>query len=407
MVFMNIDFYKLKEEILRELIARIEKIEVASYPLDTAWLLYALSFEDGENNLSFKKVLNHLEIWVLSKLSGTKDKDLAPLSLCCYISNKEEVLEKAIEKIKSIIERNVTKSPLPKFNVLNDPEQIFCVSLLNEKLSEENKSKLIEVIKKNIGGSIVRNIFFSASLYEFGEKFDILEKLKSIENSEEVILSLWLVENYRNKINVEVSNFWNLFEGVYPRIAINEANGENYLSNRDLALLYRAVTIEVKEPDPNMLFDLYPIHPEIKKIAQDHFKNKKYVSAVFEAIKKLNEKLQNVSGIDNKSESELIQATMKQISNPDNLVVRFNEFLSEESGKNEQAGLSAIFEGVFKAFRNPKGHKPEDHPLLETPPYDALDQLIVLDYLWKRLENAIIRRKEYYGTTNQNQIQTN
>jgi len=52
-----------------------------------------------------------------------------------------------------------------------------------------------------------------------------------------------------------------------------------------------------------------------------------------------------------------------------------------------------IGEVIFKDSSNPKGHKPEDHPLLEMDPYEALDQLIVIDYLWRRIENAKILKK--------------
>jgi len=394
MVLMNIDFYKLREKIRREVTLRIENLETTNYPLDVAWLLYSLSFEDRENNVIFKKGLNSLEKWALSNVSGTRDKELAPLSLCCYLSEKEEVFKKAMKKIKTILENNITKSPLPKFNVLNDPEQIFCISLLKEKMPDKYKTQLIEKIKKNLNGSIIRNIFFSAALYELGEENPIiLEKLKSIENPQDVILSLWLVEQYRNKIKSDILRFWKKFESIYPIIAIDELEGGTKLSNRDLVLLYRTVTIEIKEPNPNMLFDLYPIQSEIKEIVQDYVKNKKYSSAVFEATKKPNEMIQNKTGVKNKSEVELIQATMKQIGNPQNLTIQFNEFLTEDSGKNEQAGLAAIAEGIFKAFRNPRGHKPEDHPLLAIDPYEALSQLIIIDYIWKRIESAKINKR--------------
>ena len=399
MVPINVDFYKLREEILRETVVRIEKTELANYPLDTSWLLYALSFEDKDNNLFFKKGLNDLENWTISDVSGTKDKDLAPLSLCCYLSKKRDVCEKAIEKIKSVIERNITKTPLPKFNVLNDPEQIFCVSLLSNGISDDIKVQLIEEVKKNINGSIIRNIFYSASLFEFGEDSNILDKLESIDNAEDVILSLWLVEHYRSKIKTDLLSFWKLFESIYPSIAINESEGENYLSNRNLALLYEAVVIEIKEANPNMLFDLYPIHPEIKKITNDHFKNKKYSTAIFQAIQKLKELIENKSKINNLLENELVKTTIstKKLDKnkpvqktPKEIILKFNDYLDKMEGINEQEGLALITEGIFKAFRNPRGHKPEDHPLLEIGPYEALNQLIVIDYIWKRIESAKI-----------------
>jgi hypothetical protein len=79
---------------------------------------------------------------------------------------------------------------------------------------------------------------------------------------------------------------------------------------------------------------------------------------------------------------------MKQIDRPDKLLIKFNNFLHEDAGRNEQAGLALIAEGVFKAFRNPKGHKPKDHPLVELDGYEALDQLVIISFLMKRIEEA-------------------
>src|SRR5690606_35433543 len=113
------------------------------------------------------------------------------------------------------------------------------------------------------------------------------------------------------------------------------------------------------------LFEYFPMHPRIRQVAGEHFRNGKYVVAVEQAAKVLNELIQQKSGVTDKSEAELVQATMKQIGNPADLRMRFNAALNEQSGKNEQAGLALICEGVFKAFRNPKGHKPEDDPLIQ------------------------------------------
>jgi hypothetical protein len=55
--------------------------------------------------------------------------------------------------------------------------------------------------------------------------------------------------------------------------------------------------------------------------------------------------------------------------------------------------LALIAEGIFCAFRNPKGHKPEDHPLVNIDPYEALSRLIIIDYIWKRIEKAKINKK--------------
>lgn len=80
---------------------------------------------------------------------------------------------------------------------------------------------------------------------------------------------------------------------------------------------------------------------------------------------------------------------------PEEIAVRFNECLKELSGKDEQEGLALITEGIFKAFRHPKGHKPEDHPLLELNPHEALGQLIIIDYIWKRIEQCQAEKKRH------------
>ncbi len=390
MVPLNLNIYNLREQIRKEIVRRLEEVKIEHGPIEIAWLLYALSFE-GEDNPLFKAGLSKIENWVLEKV-GEMSKDLAPLSLGCFLSKKKEIKEKAIEKISSIVRKNIEKQPLFKFNPLNDPEQVFCASLIGNKISSDIKDKLIKAIEKNINGNISRKVLFSASIIEFESMVDIttlLNEFKMIENHEDIISSLWFSERYREKLekekpNIDLLYLWKLFDGIYPSIEM-----EN-LTPKSLAMLYEAISKELRQPNPIMLFEIYPIHPEIKKIAKDKFKNKDYVGAVFEAVKKLNEKIQELSGIKDKSEVELVQATMKKVDNP---IIQFNEFILEDSGKNEQAGLALITEGIFKAFRNPKGHKPQDHPLLEMTPYEALDQLIIISYIWKRIEKAKINIK--------------
>jgi uncharacterized protein (TIGR02391 family) len=85
---------------------------------------------------------------------------------------------------------------------------------------------------------------------------------------------------------------------------------------------------------------------------------------------------------------ELVQATMKQINEPTKLKIKFNEFLHEEAGKNEQAGLALLCEGIFRAFRNPKGHKPEDHQSVQIEADEALYQLVIISYMMMRIEKS-------------------
>ncbi|WP_105317563.1 TIGR02391 family protein [Thermus tenuipuniceus] len=203
----------------------------------------------------------------------------------------------------------------------------------------------------------------------------------------DVIGLLWWAEKYQG----DKKQAWERFSSIAERIALEPENAldtQRILREPEIAMLYEALVAETKHPEPALLFDYFPFHPRIREVARDHFINQKCVAAVFEATKALNELIQNVSGVNDKNEAELVQATMKQISDPSKLKIRFNDFLNEDSGKNEQAGLAAICEGIFKAFRNPKGHKAETHPLVQLEPYEALQQLITINYMMIRVERA-------------------
>ncbi|GBC73198.1 hypothetical protein HRbin04_00594 [archaeon HR04] len=395
MVPLNIDFYKLKEELQKEIVTRIEKIEISNYPLEVAWLLYALS-KDSKDNVFLKEKLGEFEDWILSDSSEIKNKDLAPLSLGSYLSEKEEVRKKAIEKITSILDKDI-RGDISKFHVLNDPEQIFCLSLLSKKIPQELKENVVRKINENINGRIYRKILFLAALFEFEAENNIHRtktdtiineiKTRDIIDIINVVLVLWFVERYRNKITIDIDilHYWKLFENVYSAINIQESKGRKLLC-KDLALLYEAVLTEIKEPNPDMLFDLYPFDDEIRKISYDSFKKKEYTHAVLEAIKKLNEILQTRTGIKEKSEVQLVNSTM----NGKEPIIQFYDCY-DKSGQSEQDGLAKITEGIFKAFRNPKAHKPKDNPQLQMKPYEALSQLITIDYILKRVKKAKIK----------------
>jgi len=339
-----------------------------------------------------------LKNWCLNR-AGSEDRHLASLCLYGYLSKESEIKAKVKKISEEIIERNISR-PKHKFNVLNDPEQLFCTALFGE-LTDQRKKDLLDTVRKSIYGRLTRKILLIAALIEFGEKAPEIPDLTRVEDIEEIILGLWFVERYRNIVERDVIECWRLFEKIYPSIVFGGEMGYN-LSCRNLAFLYEAVNREIVEPDPNMLFDLYPLHPEIKKVSEPHFKNKKYPSAVFQALQKLEELINETIGIKDIYGVQLIKDVMnpKKIvdkkpewKNPEELIVHFNEFLDEIHGRNEQEGLALISEGILKAFRHPKGHKPEDHPMIEMDPYEALGQLITIDYIWRRIQTAKILEK--------------
>jgi uncharacterized protein (TIGR02391 family) len=281
-----------------------------------------------------------------------------------------------------------------RLSLLRDPEQVFLLALglsvVKEEIPsvKEAKARLIQAAKQQVSkGPLERRILYAAALREMGESISVPEQ--DPQDAGDMIALVWWSERYGD--GMKKNEQWHRFASVKEMIALdaNEASGaQRVLFVTELAMLYEAVCCEASQPDPMLLFEYFPLHRKVRAIAQDHFRNGKFVAAVFEACKNLNELIQEKSGVKDKDDVELVQATMKQINEPTKIKIKFNKFLHEESGKNEQAGLALICEGIFKAFRNPKGHKPEDHAIVQIQPYEALCQLIVVSYLMERVEKA-------------------
>lgn len=218
-----------------------------------------------------------------------------------------------------------------KESLLRDPEQVFLFTL-GLRNYEKAKEKLIVVAREQMDkGPLKRRVLYTAALREMDEQTTVPKM--DPQDPGDVIALVWWAERYPSELRKDEQ--WQRFGSL-------------------------------------------------REIAHDHFCNGKYVVAVEQACKALNEFIKHKSGAYNQSEAELVQATM----NPKNPKIKFNEFLNEKSGRNEQAGLALICEGVFKAFRNPKAHKPESDPLVQLDPYEALAQLVTISYLMVRIEDS-------------------
>lgn len=386
-----INFCELKEELKRGIFKRLEKIDPIEHPTDWAWITYALSLDGKGNNPLFKKVFNDLEKWTQSKDSGKQERHLAPLSIYIYLVEDKEQKKEIISKVTSILDRVLTKE-ISKFSPLNDPEQVFCISIISKELTNKHRKSLEEAISKKLEGRLLRQVLYIASMIELGNVNIEWPQLRQNDSPEDLIALIWLHEKYKKYHTKDVASLWESFKNLKPIINFNtleEGEGLINISNRSISMLYESILLEIHGCDPNTLFDNYPLHPRIRQISKDYFKRGSYAVAVEQAAKALNKFIQEKTGIRNKSETELIQATIKNIRDPK---IIFNEFLNEDSGKNEQAGLASIAEGIFKAFRNPKGHEPQDHPIVQVDAYDALDQLIIISYIMKRIEKAQIKK---------------
>jgi uncharacterized protein (TIGR02391 family) len=388
-----INFHQYREELKKVLLARRDQLGTEWDAFTAAWITYALSQEGIQGNAPLKEIAVTLQRWRGEGQGWEQQRNLGPLAFSCWLERQMgtscdvTIVTRLSTSVKSLRADD-------KLGLLRDPEQVFLLALGLSAVEDGTtsaggaKAQLIQAAKQEVKrGLLRRRTLYAAALREMGESINVPEQ--DPQDAGDIIAFVWWCERYGDGMNKNEQ--WHHFASVKDMIALdpNEASeAQQVLSVPELAMLYEAVCREASQPDPILLFEYFPLHPKVRAIAQDHFRNGKYVTAVFEACKKLNELIQEKSGVKDKNEAELVQATMKQINDPTKLKIRFNEVLHEDCGKNEQAGLALICEGIFKAFRNPKGHKPEDHPSLHIEPYAALHQLVVVSYLMERVEEA-------------------
>lgn len=400
-----INFYAYKEDVKRALIRRKERLNIDDYPMDWAWITYAFNCEGTEDNPLLGLMLEQGSRWAISEKAVEYDRNVGALGIFCFVLNKAK--HRNYEEINNLIlgkVKDLTAKKLHKFHPLNDPEIVFGLSIgLGKGLSKEVPNPLLKHLKEGASSeSLKRRLFFTAALIELGAEAGLTNLLPPADQIrvDELIPAIWFVERYASYSTFQQTKsiLWGMFaksKEFFSLESYKEADisGQRISSSAELAMLYEALVLETREPDPGMLFDVYPLHPRVREIAKHDFKNKSYTNAVDQAAKVLNELIQDKTEVFDKSEAELVQSTMKPISQLDRLKIKFNEYLREESGKNEQAGLALITEGIFKAFRNPKGHKPKDHPIVQVDAYEAMNQLITISYIMNRIEKATKRGK--------------
>jgi uncharacterized protein (TIGR02391 family) len=123
-------------------------------------------------------------------------------------------------------------------------------------------------------------------------------------------------------------------------------------------------------------FDERNIHPDITAASLRLFDDGHYAQATFEAFKFLDNKVKEVSGI-NESGFKLMMAAFTE-TNPK---IKLTD-LATVSDIDEQNGFRFIFAGSMSAIRNPRGHD------IRTDPIDkCLDHLSIASVLLRTLES--------------------
>lgn len=137
-----------------------------------------------------------------------------------------------------------------------------------------------------------------------------------------------------------------------------------------------------KSPAPRVAvlrrLGLEGLHDEVLGAASDLYTDGHYSQAVFEALKALERRVKQQSGVDESGRS-LMSAAFGGDSPPINLAVE-----GGRSGLDEQEGLRLVFMGVSQGLRNPKGHE----LVRQDDPQRALEYLALVSVLFRRLDDA-------------------
>ncbi|MBC7094482.1 TIGR02391 family protein [Thermococcus sp.] len=398
-----IDFYEYRKNLTRKLLGLAETLNIDEDPLEYAWIVYGLANMGSDCNLILKYV-NILKRWIVSQESKKEKKEL-PKEYLPVISSYLYGLKRCSLRISqndvdlalALLGKELSKftnSPtiLQKYSLFNIPEAVFLISIgLSEFISPEIKKNLRDIVV-SLGkyGSSKRKVLYYASDFELNPRktkipLEIKECVNSTESIEDIIALLWFLRRYDQAFLDEQSEKWKLQSILWKRLAKIESLLEELLSNSGiiLSLLYETVLYETELPNPHVVFDNYPLHPEVRRIAEGLYKKGEYLSAVFEASKLLEDHIRNQLHVEAYGQRLLDYA----FSEKDKKIL-FVSSVNSISGKNEQEGLELILKGILKAVRNPKGHQPKTK--LNIDAYEALDQLVIISYLLKRVERATI-----------------
>lgn len=123
------------------------------------------------------------------------------------------------------------------------------------------------------------------------------------------------------------------------------------------------------------------LHPDVVGAAGRLFQDRHYAQAVFEAFKRLEVVVRELTGSQNSG-----QKLMGEAFGGDPPRIRLSD-LEGKSGQDQHEGYKLMFMGAMAAIRNPGGHEIVS---FETP-QQALEQLALASLLFRQLERAVVR----------------
>lgn len=393
---VSLNLFQYQDEVKRALIARKNDLDLEWDPMVASWLAYAFACETRARSLLLEELAQRLEVWTQGEDVWQSPRNIGPLFFLVWLRKKQGIQLEAIyaEKATQMF-AHLYPNADDKFSPFRLREQVFLIALGISALErDEPREQFAQILASQIRGTLARQLVCIAALRELGKE----NRLPSAEPADvtDVLVRLWWVEKYGDDADKHL--YWSQFEGIADTILldrIEEFDTRRVLSEWELAMLYEALIYQTSQPDPVMLFDYYPLHPKVRQIAEEDFKKGNYFGAVFEACKVLEDYLKRVSGstkIGVKLVKEVLGKPDMDSQNFSPPPVKINELNKGSpdfvSQLDEQRGFSSLVIGIFEAFRNPKGHQPKNKTWVGIDAYEALDQLVVISLVIKRLQKA-------------------
>jgi len=390
---VSLNLYQYRDEVKRALLARKSELEQEWDPFVASWLVYAFACEQDPQLLLLQDLFQRLDVWSQEENVWQSKRNSGPLLFLLWLRRQlslpvgETYAGKAVQMLQTL-------NPDDRFSPLRSPDQVFLIALGVSAIEQvDTKERLSNLISSQIKGSLARQVMFVAALKEMGRDYPL--SLAESKDITDIIAALWWAEreNYPDR-----SQYWSQFSGNVDAILLyraDEFDTRHILSEWELALLFEALVQETANPDPNMLFDYYPLHPRIRQIAESDFKQGNYFGAVFEACKAFNDFMRDLV----KSQSSEVKLVKEVLGEPDAKDEKLTPLIKlsplnpsspdYRSQQDEQRGYSHIGVGIFMAFRHPKGHEPKDKHWVGIDAYEALDQLVTISAVMKRIEKAL------------------
>jgi len=388
---VSINFHQYRVDIRRALLATLQSLCNDWDPFVAAWICYALAVDGIENNQPLLELRERMRRWRLEEDVWKYRRNVGPIALVVWLFRDPDSDAHLAAELSETVQR---LSADDKFSPLRDGEQVFLLALgvhvgADEAANTHLRNLAVQEMQR---GPLRRRILYAAALRELGETVSC--PTGEPEDDGDVIALAWWSERYGGDKYAQ----WARFSTIQERITLDTempSEAQRVLTVAELAMLYEAVARETADPDPEMLFDSYPLHPRIREISERDFKQGNYFGAVFEAGKAFYDFLR-AHGDPRASEVQLVKevlgepdATGEKLRpriklNP--LDPRSSDYTSQQ---NEQRGYSHIGVGIFLAFRHLKGHEPKDKHWVSIEAYEALDQLVTISAVMKRIEKAL------------------